>query len=213
MMMTLAWLQAHLFRGCWLRSQSNPLSPDHEFRLRVSYLPRRQRAKVARALDTTEQHVWPEVVQPPRTGHSTDRLAGYAAASDLDAPDWKTLMREATENIELLGDTLIQMLGASGVAELLTAKAANGCEVRILLSKPGRHLAPYVEQKGIEVRAPELPARQTIYRFEEQLLLLLHLQAQEDAQAPLVHLQRRARADCLTVSPTTSTTSGNTPDS
>lgn len=156
----------------------------------------RQRGKVARALDTTEHALWPGVATAlparARAAQPTDLLAGYPAASDLAAPDWKTLMRDATEQIELLGDTLIPILGTPGVPQLLATKATHGCDVRILVSDPGRHLAPLLDQHGIEIRVLEVPAQHTIHRFDEQLLLTLHLLGQDADQAPLLHLRRAA---------------------
>jgi phosphoglycolate phosphatase-like HAD superfamily hydrolase len=154
----------------------------------------RQRGKVARALDTTEQHLWPEIaiadVRRTTAGQPTDLVAGYTTASDLDAPNWKALMRDPAEQIELLGDTLGPMLTVPGVVELLAAKAAHGCEVRILVSQPGRHLVPFLDRGEVAIRVLEAPAHQTIYRFDEQLLLILHLLDRDDELAPLLHIQQ-----------------------
>jgi transcriptional regulator with XRE-family HTH domain len=121
----------------------------------------RQRAKVARALDTTEHDLWPDIVTPPPSppvAQASDILAAYRTASDLAAPDWKALMRDATDRIDLLGDTLITTLATPGVPELLAAKATRGCHVRILIYDTRRHLAPLVNQPGIEIRLLEGPA-------------------------------------------------------
>jgi hypothetical protein len=154
----------------------------------------RQRGKVARALDTTEHDLWPEIAltPPPRTRAASDLLGGYANAGDLAAPDWKALMRDATDQIELLGDTLLPILATPGVSELLATKAAHGCEIRILVAYPGHHLVPLLGQPGIEIRVLDLPAQHTIHRYDEQLLLTLHLSGQDSDQAPLLHLQRAA---------------------
>ena len=101
-------------------------------------------------------------------------------------------MRDATDEIELLGDTLTPILGTPGVPELLAAKAAHGCHIRILLAYPAAHLARLLEQPGIEIRVLEAPAHHTIYRFDEQLLLSLHLLDPDPEQAPLLHLRRAA---------------------
>jgi lambda repressor-like predicted transcriptional regulator len=97
----------------------------------------RQRGKVARALDTTEHDLWPEITTAPppspTAAQATDMLAAYPTASDLAAPDPKTLIRDATDRIELLGDTLTPILATPGVPALLATKATHGCHVRILL--------------------------------------------------------------------------------
>jgi transcriptional regulator with XRE-family HTH domain len=156
----------------------------------------RQRGKVARGLDTTEHDLWREIATapPPRTpaAQPTDLLAAHPTASDLAAPDWKPLMHDADERIELLGDTLTPILDTPGVPELLATKASHGCYVRILVSDTGSYLAPFVDQTGIEIRVLEAPAHQTIRRFDNQLLLILDLLGQNPEQAPLLHLKRAA---------------------
>jgi lambda repressor-like predicted transcriptional regulator len=156
----------------------------------------RQRGKVARALDTPEQHLWPETsaTPPPRPAapQTSDLLAAYPSASDPAAPDWNALIRDATDQIDLLGDTLIPVPGPSGVPELLDTKASNGCEVRILLYEVGRELVPLLGHAGIEVRVLNAPAHYTIHRFDEQLLLTLELLGEEADTAPLWYLHRAA---------------------
>jgi lambda repressor-like predicted transcriptional regulator len=159
----------------------------------------RQRGKVARALDTTEQHLWPHIPATPAPDRAApprpaDVLTGCPSADDLAAPDWKTLMRDATDRIDLLGDTLTEILETPGVPQLLATKATNGCAIRILLFHPGRHLASLADRPGIEIRVLEALARHDIHRFDEQLLLSLHLGGEDPDRAPVLHVRRAAPA-------------------
>jgi transcriptional regulator with XRE-family HTH domain len=153
----------------------------------------RQRGKVARALDTSEHDLWPDAATPPpgpAAAQATDVVAAYVAASDLAAPDWKALMRAAAAHIDVLGDTLIEILATPGVPQLLAAKATQGCAVRVLLYDTHQHVAPLLDQPGVEVRLLGVPAAYVIYRFDDELLLALHLVGGEPDHAPLIHLQR-----------------------
>jgi hypothetical protein len=157
----------------------------------------RQRGKVARALDTTEHHLWPHIPAAPAPNSTAppppaDALTGYTSADDLAAPDWKRLMRDATNRIDLLGDTLTGILETPGVPDLLATKATNGCAIRILLSHAGPHLAGVAGRPGIEIRVLHAPARQDIHRFDEQLLLTLHLGGEDPDRAPVLHVRRAA---------------------
>ncbi len=157
----------------------------------------RQRGKVARALDVPERDLWPELAAAAarRTAATpSDLIAAYPTTTALDAPDWKTLMRDATDRIELLGDTVAPILTTPGVPELLAGKAAHGCEIRILILDPGRHLTPLLDQPGIQIRVLEAPAHQTIHRYDEQLLLTLHLLDEDPESGPLLHIRRNADA-------------------
>jgi hypothetical protein len=101
-------------------------------------------------------------------------------------------MRAATDRIELLGDTLTPTLATPGAPGLLATKATHGCQVRILIADPRPHLAPLLDQPGIEIRVLEAPPPHTIHRYDDQLLLTLHLPGVPADQAPLLHLQRAA---------------------
>jgi transcriptional regulator with XRE-family HTH domain len=158
----------------------------------------RQRAKVARALDTPEHDLWPNTTTVPAappsppTTRPSDLVAGYPDAGGLGAPDWKALMRDASERIDLLGDTLIGTLSTAGAPELLAAKASHGCRVRVLIYDTHHHLAPLLDQPGIEIRLLEMPADYQIHRYDEQLLLTLHVVGPDPDSSPLMHVRRAA---------------------
>jgi hypothetical protein len=157
----------------------------------------RQRGKVARALDTTEHDLWPEIPtapapSTPAAARASDLVAGYPAAGDLAAPEWRALMAGATDRIELLGHALTPILDTPGVPELLATRAAHGCSIRILVDDTGPHLAPILNEPGIEIRLLEDPAVCTIHRFDDELLLTLHMIAGEMEHMPLIHVRRAA---------------------
>jgi transcriptional regulator with XRE-family HTH domain len=183
----------------------------------------RHRAKVTHVLDCDEQALWPELAQASRPPDDSRELAGiFAAANDLRAPDWRPLLREAREHIDLLDYTLTDIITAPQVAELLAAKAAAGCQVRILIAHPKSiwvtslaqqlgqdtadadgntrldreistsrsHLEPLIGNAGIELRTFWAERTNTILRFDNQMLVSLHLYATPGPQAPLIHLRR-----------------------
>jgi hypothetical protein len=155
----------------------------------------RQRGKVARALDISEHDLWPHAATPPPgppAAQESDVVAAYTTAGDLAAPDWKALMRDATDRVDLLGDTLSEILATPGVPQLLAAKATRGCSVRVLIYDTRQHVAPLLDQPGIQVRILEVPARYVIHRFDDELLLTLHRVGEDPDNAPLIHLRRAA---------------------
>jgi transcriptional regulator with XRE-family HTH domain len=180
----------------------------------------RHRTRVATALGVSERELWPEVDIPaPIAGSGRLELVGaFARASDVLAPDWKTLLRDASERIELLDFTLIEILSAPGVPDLLAAKAAAGCEVRLLISyttrarlatdtpldepyeddePPATHeiarargyIEPLLAIPGIEARKFATMRFNSIIRCDEQMLVTLHLWGTPGHQAPLLHLR------------------------
>jgi hypothetical protein len=127
----------------------------------------------------------------------TDLVAAYVTADELDAPDWKALMREASDRIELHGQRLTTILDTPGAPELLAHKAANGCRVRILASHPQSNISVLLDHAGIEVGVLDVPERQTTYRFDDRLLVLLKLDEADIDDTPMLHLRRAAPGRCL----------------
>ncbi|PZS10623.1 MAG: hypothetical protein DLM64_08180 [Solirubrobacterales bacterium] len=202
----------------------------------------RHRGKVARALDATEDQLWPELATPPppsrHANAASDLLAAYPTTNDPTAPDWHALMREATERIDLLDETLIHVLDIEGVPDLLASKATQGCNVRILIAEAtspwvrsdegtrrrtdleldddeqeDHHqreadakaeawqeaneracevLRPLIVHPRIEIHGFSSSRFNTILRFDDQMLVTLHLWAEDTLEAPLMHLQRNS---------------------
>ncbi|MBV9836825.1 MAG: hypothetical protein JO156_01810 [Solirubrobacterales bacterium] len=184
----------------------------------------RHRASAANALGLQEHELWPDTTPVPVAGHDLRRevKAVFASAEHPDAPNWRDLLDHAVEQIELLGDSLIEILATPGVIDTLAAKATSGCQVRILISAAdsiflearaaelgqqgqdyiGRtplhrevetargHLEPLTRHDAIELRQFYADPRYTILRFDEQMLVSLHLRRVPAAQAPLLELHR-----------------------
>ena len=96
----------------------------------------RYRARIAETLGREEHDLWPDV---DSTGPRDDRreLAGlYIHGNDMRAPDWRTLMPAARDQIDLLDVSLAEILTAPGTTDLLAAKAADGIAIRILIAHP-----------------------------------------------------------------------------
>jgi transcriptional regulator with XRE-family HTH domain len=180
----------------------------------------RHRAAVATALGVTERELWPEAAIEPKDGGGRMELIGaFARSDDVLAPDWKTAITEAGERVDLLDYTLIHILGAPGMRELLAAKAKAGCQIRLLISYATRaRLAtdtpldlPYeddppaaameiarsraiintlLEHENVHARKFAAMRFNTIVRVDQRMLVTLHLWGTAGEQAPLIHLRQ-----------------------
>ena len=175
----------------------------------------RYRQKLTEALGVEEQELWPETGRLRGKALLGEIVAVAARRGDRDAPDWRPLFRSATGQVDMLGYSLEQVTTGKAAIKALAAKAAAGCQVRICLADPssemliatdaqqrppGRLLAHVREshrallgligQPGIELRQHRLPSPYTILRFDEHLLITLHLHATPGFQAPLLQLRR-----------------------
>ena len=96
----------------------------------------RHRARTLQTLDAAEIDIWPELAQPAAGDDGRELIAIYARGDDVRIPDWRTLLRDATTHIDLLGVTLIDQVTATGTTDLLLEKARAGVNVRILTAHP-----------------------------------------------------------------------------
>jgi hypothetical protein len=97
----------------------------------------RHRARIAELLDSSEHDLWPELPAITDTSDDGRDLAGiYLSASDVRAPDWRTLLPDARHQIDLLDSTLNDILTTPGIIQLLADKAAGGVPIRILIAHP-----------------------------------------------------------------------------
>lgn len=97
----------------------------------------RHRDLVAKALGLHERELWPEAAfDVPAQDPRREIIAALPQANDLRAPDWKAILKEAVRSIDLLDFTLLDIVSTPGVVELLRHKAADGCQVRILIAAP-----------------------------------------------------------------------------
>jgi transcriptional regulator with XRE-family HTH domain len=176
----------------------------------------RYRQKIAEALHVEELELWPETGRRRSPG-DVDEIAGaYARRSDPGVPDWRALLHDAEQHVDLLGYSLHQITEARAITKTLAGKAHAGCQIRIALADPdsaqvaavelqqrpsgrlgGRihgsleRLAPLAAEPGIELRQHTVAASHTILRFDDQLLLTVHMYGTPGFQAPLIHLRRK----------------------
>ena len=176
----------------------------------------RYRAALAQALGVSETDIWPEVARPRgRTG--LDEIAGaWARRDEKDIPDWRALLRSAEHHVDLIGYSLMTIIEKRGTLKTIVEKAGGGVPVRIAVAdpdtdyvltadlagrQPGRlksrirtatdQLQKIAHQRGVEIRQHQVATSHTILRFDEHMLLTIHLHGTPGFQAPTLHLRRQ----------------------
>jgi transcriptional regulator with XRE-family HTH domain len=175
----------------------------------------RYRQKLAAGLGVEEQELWPDALRVRRKAALSEIVAAAARRGDTDAPDWRALLRSASGRIDMLGSSLSQVFGARQSDKLLAGKAGAGCQLRIAIADPasdaiaaadarerpaGRLLArirateasllPLAAHPGIEVHQHDGATSHTILRFDDTMLLTIHLSGVPGFQAPVLQLRR-----------------------
>jgi transcriptional regulator with XRE-family HTH domain len=191
----------------------------------------RHRYAVAEQLGVAAEDLWPGAscsAALPRPGGTSEadgsEVVGvyphrWAVPGDL----WRTLFREASEEIGVLVYSGLFLSEDSGVHRILRTKAGQGVRIRILLGDPasehvarrgadegvGGAMAAKIENalvmyaslrstEAIQFRLHDTILYNSIYRADDELLVNTHLYGFAAAQAPVLHL--RATADGSMVS-------------
>ncbi|MGH3795738.1 MAG: hypothetical protein ACRDSP_12700 [Pseudonocardiaceae bacterium] len=154
--------------------------------------------------------------------HNGDQVvAFYPHRADTPKRLWMDLLVRAKENIDLFANASLFLPEENPVAiNILREKAANGVRVRILLADPdnpamelrgreerlfeaipGRirmalaYYRPLVDVEGVEFRQHGTSLYNSIFRYDDQMLVNQHIYGTYGYIAPILHLRKVAGAD------------------
>lgn len=176
----------------------------------------RHRWEVAKLLKEHEDFLWPLNEKSVTTmEHTPEIVAAYAHRSDVPAAGWWQLFLQAQKRIDLLGYAM-QFLPEqhSRLESLLQEKAANGCKIRIALADPTSAVVQMRDEEeqldgtlparirttlyhfrglhnltGIEIRYHSTVMYNSVFRFDNEMLVTPHLYGLHGSKAPLLHLR------------------------
>ena len=178
----------------------------------------RHRRAAARCLGQDEGQLWPDTVPAHRAVETSraELLTVYPHRSDAPQGLWWTLFSGAEDQIALVAYAALFLFEQyPDMPELLAEKASAGCQVRLALGDATseavrqrgederfgegiesrvklalKHLEPVRRGSGIEIRLHQTTLYNSIYRFDDQLLVNTHLWGVNAYEAPLLHLRR-----------------------
>jgi len=181
----------------------------------------RYRRLVADALGVTEQSLWPSAVPDHEQADETT-VETFELLTAREAPDWRELLADARERVELLDLTLAGVI-TDGDGQLLADAADHGCRVRVLISDPdsvhlaiaeqdaGRHvsltsrpaavgeldrvvelLSPHVQRGDVELRKFVDAGAYRVLVFDDQALVRLRLSGVDADAMPVLYLARES---------------------
>lgn len=175
----------------------------------------RLRWALAEVLAQDEDVLWPDARR-----HFADASAGelvhmYTHRSDVPPDVWWTLLCAAEREIGVLAYAALFLPERAGLIDLLETKASGGCVVRILLADPTsqklrergaeeqygegivsrvrvalRHYQPLTSCPGVEVRVHGTTLYNSIFRFDDTLLVNAHIWGRNAYAAPVLRVQR-----------------------
>jgi hypothetical protein len=176
----------------------------------------RQRFLVAKHLGEDEEYLWPGARRAADNAAPGEIVATYPYRSNFSTESWWQLIDAATKQIDLLGYTLYFLpLDHPRLIPALIEKCRAGCRVRAVIANPqSEHVArrdaeedqPITlvaristslkyfrelhELNNFEMRYQDLPLYNSLFRFDDQMLVTPHLHATPGTSAPMLRLRR-----------------------
>jgi hypothetical protein len=176
------------------------------------------RAQTAQLVGADEFVLWPQLTRGRRgrAANEAELLGIYPWRGAVPANSWYDLMESAREHIDVLAYSgLFLPDGRADLPALLRRKAAEGVRVRLLYGDPSceavalrgddegigdglaarihiaiSYMRPAFGVAGIEARSHATTLYNSIYRFDEELLVNTHAYGVGAPQAPVLHLRR-----------------------
>jgi hypothetical protein len=169
-------------------------------------------------VDEDEHFLWPRAREADVAANdaTSEIVTAFSHRTEFPIHRWWELFSSVTDQLDLLGYTLFFLPQQHPqLAELLIEKARDGCQIRLLIADPESEqvrlreaeerqaitigiriqstldwLNPLLDCDGIEVGFQVAPLYNSVFRFDDQMLVTPHLFATPGHSAPLFRLRR-----------------------
>lgn len=183
----------------------------------------RHRHTIAAMVRESENYLWPDAVAPERKAKiaESEVVKVYPHRHSVPTDLWEHLIDGAQERIEILIFSAMFLTDNPGWIKKLRAKAEAGAKARLLLGDPASRavarrsdeegigkgtLAAKVRNSlafykpldgvpGISIRSHGTTLYNSIYRFDDDMLVNTHVYGFMAGHAPLLHLRRLSGGD------------------
>lgn len=178
----------------------------------------RNRRKIAARLNKSESYLWSGVVSEERATHvsRSEVVQVYPHRSAIPGELWDQLFNKATAYVDILVYVGMFLTEKPDLIRILTEKAENGARIRLLygdrdcaavrqkgidegigentvsykVDQALAHIQPLSSVHGIQVRTHQTTLYNSIYRFDDQMIVNPHIYGKTAPHAPAMHLKR-----------------------
>jgi transcriptional regulator with XRE-family HTH domain len=168
----------------------------------------------AEALGVNRTFLWPETFRQAAITSAAEEVANYVNRGQVPADLWTGLARRATERICVaVYAGLLWFESSPGLLDVLKDRADNGVKVNIALGDPDspavqlrgqdeginmsarirntmKFIEPVVGYPGIEIRQHGTTLHNSMYIFDDVMLVNTHIYGVPACNAPVRHFQR-----------------------
>lgn len=187
----------------------------------------RHRRSLAKLLRQAESYLWPAAVSPERQASiaASEIVGVFPHRNALPTELWDRLLTSATDRIDILVYSGLFLVERPDFIRTLADKAAAGVTVRIAFGDPDSdavelrgaeeglgegalgarikyRLMPYSPLQGtpgIEFRFHATTLYNSIFRFDDELIVNNHVYGAPGAHAPALHLRKLGAGDLFSI--------------
>jgi len=172
--------------------------------------------RAAKLLNVPADWLWPDLERSKNGPNPSEMVALYPHRSETPKHLWLDLIISAQQNIDLFANASLFLPEENPESiNIIKHKAANGAKVRILMGDPGSpvmalrgreerlfdaiparirmalaYYHPLIDAPGVEFRLHQTALYNSIFRFDDQILVNQHIYGTYGYLAPILHLRR-----------------------
>ncbi len=176
----------------------------------------KHRTLISRRLGENEDYLWPTTAVSSAGDAIGELVNAFAYRSDAPNSLWWALISRAERQVDVQGYTLYFLtLQHPELIPALIAKCDTGLRVRAAIGDPEpAHVAyrdteeqtpltlgvriqttldtwqPILRHPNFELRFQDVPLYNSVFRFDDEMLVTPHLYATPGSRAPMLHLRR-----------------------
>lgn len=184
--------------------------------------PKHRRA-LAALVQESENYLWPDAIDPERRTELAEAevIRVYPHRSLIPAELWSRLLHESSERIDILVLAGLFLAEEPTFAKIIKTKASQGLSARMLFGDPvateankrssEERLAvgtvparirnalalvePLTDIDGVEIRFHGTTLYNSVFRFDDEMIVNMHVFGLPGAYAPALHLRRLPTGD------------------
>ncbi|MPZ61595.1 MAG: XRE family transcriptional regulator [Propionibacteriales bacterium] len=178
----------------------------------------KHRHKIALQVGESERYLWPHALADGKAAQVSESevIKVYAHRNDVPPDLWDRLVGRATAYVDILVYVGMFLTEKANLVRTLQEKASNGARVRLLFGDRNSravkqrsreegigddtisakidhalsHFSPLIGQRGIELRTHGTILYNSIYRFDDEMIVNPHVYGTVAPHAPALHLRR-----------------------